>query len=209
MAAKDDLRKRLRAIAQRYGQWSEAFSAAYARLARERLGRWRRPCGAQHEEIAAEARRRAGEDFERELSAFLDELCDAYLAEPLVQNRAKLRADIGSNEGLLDALWAYAVQSVELVRSSADTQRLERALAAISIDDLRTDALQVDALLARAWLAAVGAGLDPRAALAKVAAVSNPGMGGGGACLAPRIAEFETSLTYKRDVEPQLRRRTA
>lgn len=205
----DELRERLRAIGQRNVAWSEAFEAAYARLKKERCGRWRRPNREQHEAIAAQAQREAGEGFVRELAVFFDELCDAYLAEPLPQNHAKLRADVGNDPGVHGALWAYAVSGAELVRGAGDQQRLERTLAALSLDDLRTDVEQVDALLARIWLNALGAKLDPRAAFARVAAISNPSMGGGGACFSQQLAGFEDSLAFKRDVAPQLRRLSA
>jgi len=209
MAAIDDLRERVRAMERRQSEWNVTFEQAYSRLRRERCGRWRRPAIAQEEELRDEARRAAGEDFTLELFAFVDELADAYLAEKLPQNRAKLRADVGHSPGLLAAVWAYAVQALDLLRDADDSLRLERALAVLSIDDLRTDVEQVDALLARLWLAALRVGIDARAAFERVAAVSNPGMGGGGACLAPRLATFEASLAYKRIVAPELHRLSA
>ena len=205
----DELRERLRALGQRNAAWSDAFEAAYARLKKERVGRWRRPSREQHESIAAQAQREAGDGFVRELAAFFDELCDAYLAEPLPQNHAKLRADVGGDPGLHAALWAYAVGGAELVRGPGDQQRLDRTVAAVSLDDLRTDVEQVDALLARIWLLALRAKLDPRATFARVAAISNPSMGGGGACFGQQLAGFEDSLAFKRDVAPELRRLSA
>lgn len=209
MAAIDELRERLRALDLAQAQWNQRFAAAYERLRRERLGRFRQPDAAQAEALAADAAREAGEDQALESFAGFDALCDAYLAEPLPQNRAKLRADVGSSRALLPALWSYAAQNAELVRGSADAPRLRRGLAAVSLDDLRADVLEVDALLARLWLAAVGAGLDPRAAFADVAAVSNPGMGGGGAFMARRLGEFEGSLAWRTRVAPALKRRSA
>jgi hypothetical protein len=95
------------------------------------------------------------------------------------------------------------------VRGAQDAVRLERALAAVSLDDLRADALEVDELLARLWLAAVRAGLDPRAAFEATAAISNPGMGGGGGGVADHLRAFEGSPAYKARVLPELRRRSA
>jgi hypothetical protein len=209
MAAIDELRKRLREVQQRLSDWNHAYAEAYTRLRRERVGRFRRPSADVEEQLREEARRAAGEDLARELFGFLDQLCDGYLAEKLPHNRAKLRADVGHSPDLLEAVWSYAWQGAELLRSGDDGQRLERALAAVSIDDLRADVEQVDALLARLWLAAVRAGLDPQPAFEAVAAVSNPGMGGGGACLAPRLEGFAGSLAFKREVAPQLERRPA
>lgn len=209
MTAFDDLRERLKTLDTRQSAWRRDFLDAFQRLRRERFGRWRRPGAAEEEELAREARQLAGEDVARELFAFFDQCCDAYRAEPLPQNRAKLRADIGAAQTLFGELWAYAAQNVELVRTSKDALRLERALAAVSLDDLRADALEVDLLLARLWIAAVRAELDPRAAFAAAAAISNPGTGGGGAFLAQRLRDFETSLAFKSRVLPELRMRSA
>ena len=209
MTAFDELRERLRAQDQRQAAWRDAFLTAYKRLRRERFGWLRRPNAVQEEELAREARKIAGEEAAREIFAFLDELCDAYRAEALPQNRAKLRADVGASRTLLGEVWAYATQNAELVRTSDDGPRLQRALAAVSLDDLRADKQEVDELLGRIWLAAVRADLDPRAAFAETAALSNPGMGGGGAFLASQLREFEGSLAYKQHVLPALRRRSA
>lgn len=209
MTAFDDLRERLRAQDERQAAWRETFLTAYRRLRRERFGWLRRPNAVQEEELAREARKIAGEDAAREAFAFLDALCDAYRQETLPQNRAKLRADVGSSRTLLPEVWAYAAQNAELVRSSDDGVHLERALAAVSIDDLRADAEEVDGMLARIWLAATRAGLDVREAFERAAAISNPGMGGGGAFLARHLRAFEGSLAYKQLVLPELRRRSA
>lgn len=209
MTAFDELRERLRAQDERQAAWRDAFLTAYRRLRRERFGRWRRPNGVQEEELAREARKLAGEDAAREMFAFLDALCDAYRAETLPQNRAKLRADVGASRTLLGEVWAYAAQNAELVRTTDDGERLERALAAVSLDDLRADKQEVDELLARIWVAAVRADLDPRAAFASTAEISNPGMGGGGAFLAGQLRDFEGSLAYKQHVLPALRKRSA
>jgi len=209
MAAIDELRKRLHELQQRLSDWNRAYAEAYRRLRRERVGRFRRPSADVEEQLREEARRAAGEELPRELFGLLDDLADGYLAEKLPHNRAKLRADVGHSPDLQEAVWSYAWQGAELMHGPDDDQRLLRALAAVSIDDLRADVEQVDALLARLWLAAARAGLDPQTAFEAVAAVSNPGMGGGGAELAPRLRTFATSLAFKREVAPQLGRRPA
>ena len=209
MATIDELRERVREMDRRQANWNEMFHRAYARVRRERVGRFRRPSPAQDEEIAAEACRVTGEDFALEMFGFIDDLCDAYLAEELPQNHAKLRADVGSLEAMLPALWAYAAQNIGLVRGVEDELRLVHALCAVSLDDMRADSQDVDAMLARAWLAGVRAGLDPAACFARVAAVSNPGMGGGGAFLQAHLESFQGSLAFRRQVVPELARRRA
>jgi len=209
MAAIDELRKRLREMQRRLMEWNVDYERAYTRLRRQKVGRWGRPGAELEGELRDEARRAAGEELPHELFGFLDELADAYLAEPLPHNRAKLRADVGDNLAMLAALWGFAEQCVDLVRGADDEQRVLRALAALSLDDLRTNLELVDGLLARLWLAAARAGTDAQAVFERVAAVSNPGMGGGGACLAPRLRAFASSRAFQRDVAPELARRSS
>lgn len=207
MADFEELRARLREMDQRQSRWNQDYVRTLARLGRR--GLFRRAKAEQRPELAEEARREAGEGLALEMFAFLDELCDAYLSETLPQNQAKLRADVGSLESLPALLWSYAEQNVELSRSPADERRLLRALCAVSLDDLRADMQQVDELLARIWLAAVRAGIDPRPAFESVAKVSNPGTGGGSAFTRSHLRGFERSLAFKRLVEPAVNRSSA
>ena len=209
MTAFDELRERLTAMDSSQHAWRREFLDAYRKLRRERFGRWRRPSAVEDEDLALQARKLAGEGQARTAFAFFDELCDAYCAETLPQNRAKLRADVGAAQTLLGELWAYARQNAELVRNVKDGERLKRALAAVSLDDLRADSQEVYELLAAIWLAAVRAELDPRAAFEATAAISNPGTGGGGAFLQQQLRSFEGSAAYRSHVLPALRRQTA
>jgi hypothetical protein len=209
MATFDELRERLRAVDARQAAWRRDFLEAYRKLHRQSFSLWKRPTAAREDEVAARARAQAGEDVPRELFAFFDELCDSYRAEKLPQNRAKLRADVGGAQTLHHEIWFYAVQNADLVHGPGGEVRLARALAAVSLDDLRTDTHQVDELLARLWLAAVRAGLDPRAAFQAAAEVSNPGTGGGGGFMQGHLREFEGSPTFKTHVLPELRRLSA
>ncbi len=198
MADFEGLRARLREMDRRQAGWNEGFRRAYARLRRRRGGLFRGPSADEERELAEAARREAGEGLALEMFAFLDELSDTYLSETLPQNQAKLRADVGALEAMPELLWSYAELNAELLKSPADERRLLRALCAVSLEDLHADLEQVDALLARIWLGALRAGLDPRPAFEAVAAVSNPGTGGGSAFTQRHLRGFERSLAFKR-----------
>ena len=191
---------------RRLADWNAAFQREYRRLIKGKRGLFRRPTAADEEQAAAEARRLAGEDAMVELFACFDALCRDYLAAELPQDNAKLRAWIGDRPALFNALWSYAEQGPELVRGQGDGERLELALAAVSLDDSRVDLIQRDDLLGRLWLAARRAGLDPRAAFAKVAAHSNPGAGGGGTFTRQALEDFDRSFHFEHHVRPKLAR---
>lgn len=133
-----------------------------------------------------------------------DALSADYLAAALPQDAAKLRAWIGQQPALFRALWSYVEQASVLIRSTADGRRLELALAGISLDDGRVLADLRDAALGRLYLAARRAGIDPGPALRKVAALSNPGTGGGGAHTREVLEGFEHSFYFEREVRPEL-----
>ncbi|MCC7012937.1 MAG: hypothetical protein IT454_10275 [Planctomycetes bacterium] len=205
----DEWKQRIEEWHQRLAEWQRTFDARYAELARRRAGLFRSLSDGEKDELQAQARQAAGEELARELFAFVSELCDAYRAEPLPQPRAKVRAWIGNQPTTLNALLSYAHQALELARG-ADAQRmLERGLAALSIVDVRTDFLAVQALLGRYWIALRGQGLDASAAFATLAKLSNPGMGGGGACLGQIVREFGSSAYFREHVRPQLPRASA
>jgi hypothetical protein len=193
----------------RLAEWNRTFEERYRALARERK-RWLKPLSAaEKDEIAAAARKETGEQVAVELFDALSALCDAYVAEPMPQNRAKLRASVGANPHLLNAVWNYATQAPELIRGAGDAPKLTRGLAAVSLDDMRTDYNEVLEALANLWLAARKAGLDPAPEFERVAAVSNPGMGGGGAFLQRTMRGFGASAYFRDHVRPRLARQAS
>jgi hypothetical protein len=194
---------------ERLEAWNHGFHSEYKRLARKRSGLFRRLSDADEEEIAAEARRAAGEDLLVELFGFFDGACGAYLEAELQQHHAMLRAKIGEQPALFNAVWSYVEQAPELIRSAADGRRLELALAAISIDDGRVDLEQCQAALGRLYVAASRAGLDPKPGFQAAAAVSNPGSGGGGSRTRELLAGFDRSFFFEQNVRAQLSRASA
>jgi len=193
----------------RLEEWNQGFHREYRRLARQRSGLFRRLSAADEEELAAEARRAAGEALLVELFELFDGLCGAYLAAALPQHAAQVRARVGQLPALFNALWSYVEQAPELIRGAGDARRLELALAAVSIDDGRVDIEQCEAALGRLYLAASRAGIDPKPHFAAAAAVSNPGTGGGGSRTRELLAGFDRSFYFQRHVRPQLARASA
>jgi hypothetical protein len=193
----------------RLDEWNQGFHREYRRLARSRTGLFRRLSAADEAEIAAEARRAAGEDILVDLFGFFDGLCGAYLAAELAQHRAKVRKLVGEHAALLNALWSYVEQAPELIRGADDARRLELALAAVSIDDGRVDIEQFENALGRLYLAASRAGIDPAPHFAAAAKVSNPGSGGGGAGTRALLEGFDRSYSFEHNVRPQLSRVSA
>ena len=193
----------------RLADWQARFDAEYSALARKRKGWFKKLSAGELEDIAVQARTAAGDDVAKELFGFLAELCDAYRAEKLPQPRAKVRAWIGMQPELLNAAWSFSVQALELARGQDAQRALERGLAAASIVDVRVDFNAVVELLGRYWIAARKSKVDPKALFASTAALSNRGMGGGGAYFSQMLAEFETSSYFRDHVRPALARASA
>jgi len=205
----DELLKKLEEWDGRLAAWNELFHRNYRRLARRFSGWFRKRSAEEEERLAAEARRQTGEEVLVELFAFLDEFCIAYLEAKLPQDQAKARKIVGESPDLMTAVWSYVAQSIDLVRRASDGDRLRRALAAFSIEDLRVDLELAEETAGKAWLAAVRAGLDPAPAFQEAAAASNPGTGGGGAYTRQFLAEFGDSLHFRTHVRPELPRVSA
>ena len=191
---------------RRLTAWNEVYDREFRGLIRKQRGLFRRPDAEALEAAADEARRHAGEDTMVELFGTFDELCREYLEAELPQHHAKLRAWVGMNPEPFEALWSYVEQAPELIRNADDVERLELALAAVSLDDGRVDANQRDAALGKLYLAARRAGIDPVPAFEKVAAVSNPGTGGGGAETRRVLEHFDRSLHFEQHVRRRLSR---
>lgn len=202
----EDWEAQLSALESRLRTWRERFDTEFARVCKERklYGLFRKPSASDLDAAGVEARRRAGEAVLVELSAFFDRVCD-YYPTVLPQERAKIRARIGSNEHAFTLFWNYVEQAPDLVRKPEDGERLARALIAVVIDDLRTDVEQLNAVVGRIVLAATQAGLDRHAAFAQAALVANTGMGGGGAHMREYLTGFEASNYFREVVEPKLR----
>lgn len=205
----DSFKPRIEEWQRKLAVWQDEFDAHYASLARKRKGWFGKLSDGAKEELAAQARKLAGEEVSVELFAFLAELCDAYRAEPLPAPRAKVRAWMGAEPTTLNAIWNFAQQALELARGAQARQALESGLAALSIVDLRVDFNAVQALLGEYWIALRKQGLDAAAEFEAVAALSNHGMGGGGAYFAQTLREFGGSGYFRANVRPQLSRASA
>ena len=190
----------------RLAEWNADYEREYRRLIKSKSGLFRRPSPEDREAAAAAAAKAAGEDTMVELFATFDTLCREYLELELPQQHAKLRAWVGEQPELFNALWSYVEQAPDLIRNAEDGERLELALAAVSLDDSRVDQHQRDEALGRLYLAAWRAGIDPKPAFAKVAAISNPSSGGGGSFTRQALESFHRSFYFEHNIRQKLSR---
>jgi hypothetical protein len=201
----EDWEDRLRAFEARLREWKRSVEENLERLKRERLPRrfLRKHRPGELQPLVEEARRAAGLAILGELAALFDAIADRY-QEVLPQERARMRARVGIEETVFELFWDYVSAGPQFVRDARSDASLRRALAALSIHDLRTDIEQVNELLAELVIVATQARLDWRAALASVAKVSNRGTGGGGAHMREHLEGFERSDYFARHVRGKL-----
>jgi hypothetical protein len=208
-----DWEKRLAELDRRLAEWQKAYAAELQRLRRERFGRgwFKRPSRPELEALSQAALAGVGAQPLQEASALIEELCRYYLepkgAESQVRERALIRARVGQADEIFNLLWNWIETSTGLIRSDQDGERLRLTLAAIAIDDFRVDVEILRRALGRIWASALRAGLDPRAALQEIAAISNRGTAGGGAHLGEFLLEFESSPYFRDEVAPHLSKR--
>jgi hypothetical protein len=201
-----DWERDLAGMDARLREWRRRRDAEFQRIRKERgLERWfRRPRPEELRDAEVEAVRRAGTAILGELSKLLDGICDLY-PKSLPQDRAKIRARIGSEEAVFEMFWPYVEDFPDRIRGASDAPELLRGLVALAIDDMRAELGLVEAALGRILIAAEGAGIDWRPALAQAAKVANKGAGGGGACMRELLEEFPTSTYFRSAVAPALR----
>lgn len=202
----EDWEARLTALEGRLREWNVRYEEELAKVCQERRlrGFLKRPRPEELRVAAEEAQRRAGTEV---LSAFVDladELCDLY-ERSLPQERATIRARVGSLENVFELFWSTIEQGPERVRGPGAEKAFRRALVALAIDDLRAEIGQVDQALGRLLVAGAAAGIDWKRHLAEVAKIANLGMGGGGGCMREYLEGFERSLHFRREVAERMR----
>lgn len=193
----EDWEPRLADLELRLVEWHRRVAQELARIKKERRlgGLLRRPSPQDLEAAAVEARERAGTEVLEEAVRIFDALCDLYLVS-LPQERAKIRARIGMHENVWTLYRPYVESGPERVRRRPDESELVRALAALSVEDLRHELELGEEVAGQLALAGAGAGLDWRAAFAKVAAVSNASTSGGASRMREFLAGFERSKAF-------------
>lgn len=205
-----DWEARLKDLDRRLAEYEVAVTAEVKRLGKERkqLSFFKRPSQGELEALARDARAKLGEGPMVEVSAFFDELCRYFInpegAESAIRERGVIRARLGQAEALFEAFWEYAAANPGLIRGPQDTERLELALAALSIDDARVDIELLREAMGRIYVAARRAGIDPKPHIEKIAAISNKGMTGGGAHMRSFLREFDSSAYFEQHVRPFL-----
>jgi hypothetical protein len=205
-ASADTWEARLRDLDVRLRAWNRRCEVELERVLREKKwkGLFRKPRPEELQTAEEEARRRTGTGILAELAALLDEICDLYAAF-LPQDRAKIRARIGSAEGVFDLFWDYVEAGPARIRGRGDGPLLLRGLLALVIDDMRVDLASVDSVLGRLLVAAEAAGIDWHPALAQAASLANLGAGGGGTCMREYLEAFPSSTYFRSTVAPALR----
>jgi hypothetical protein len=166
------LLEQLDELEERYQEWVEPIN----RVIRECSFKVNRdgytPADYERDVGAIRDAQRAKYDPYRAIYDLLDELCPAYL-EASAEQRVAVRAAVNDKHGVLSALLGYAYRAAERLRSSADREWLQRALAAISIENCARDYRDVLLALAELYVAAEEAGIKPRADFKAVSRLSS------------------------------------
>jgi hypothetical protein len=129
---------------------------------------------ADYERDVAQVReaQRARYDPYPEMYALFDRLCPAYVtATP--SSRAAIRDAVADKPGVLHALLGYVYRAANLVQSPGGEDWLLRGVAAASIGNGARDVRDLLLALAELYVAAEAAGIPPRPAFRKVAALSS------------------------------------
>jgi hypothetical protein len=202
----EDWQARLDDLEPRLVAWNRTFQRELQRVCKERrlIGWFKKPAQIELDSAAIEARRRAGVDILAELTAFGDALCDHY-ANSLPQERAKIRAEVGSHENFFDEWWGYVESSPARIKKPSDAEALQRAFVAITIDDMRADIHALNDVMRRVIVAATSADLDWKGALSAAAKVANKSTGGGGAQMREFFETFTDSNYFKQHVAAEVR----
>jgi hypothetical protein len=202
----EDWEARLTALEGRLREWNVRFEEELAKVVKERRlgGFLKRPRPEALQAAGEEAQRRAGTEVLTAFATLADEMGDLY-ERSLPQERATIRARVGSLENVFQLFWSAVEQSPERVRGPDAEKAFHRALLALAIDDLRAEIGQVDAALGSLLVAAAAAGIDWRKHLAEVAQLANPGMGGGGGFMREYLRGYASSAYFRHVVAERLR----
>ena len=107
-----------------------------------------------------------------ELYQILDDVCPAYL-HASTEERETLRRMVGDRRSLSDLVRSYADHIAEQISSVDDVERLRTGLAAISIENCRTDFRDTITSLADLFVRAEEVGIDPEPHFRDVAELSD------------------------------------
>jgi hypothetical protein len=173
------LEQELDALEERYQAWVAPINA----VIQEKLFLVNRAgyTHADYERDVAHVRaaQRARYDPYPEMYAQFDQLCPAYLDAP-PSTRAAIRDAVADRPGVLHALLGYVYRAAGRVRSPDGEEWLLRGLVAASIENGARDVRDLLLALAELYVAAEQAGLSPRPAFRKVAALSSRDIPRGG-----------------------------
>lgn len=147
----------------------------------------------------------AASPVEAEAYSFFDELCDLYL-ETTPEQRAEIRNMIGTHRSMLDELSEYRWHAIGKFESTRGPEWVERALASVSIEDMRVDYRDNLVDMGELFIQAHNAGLDAPALFERVASISNAEETDQGGSTDRFIAEFRQGNYFRGNVKPKLKR---
>jgi hypothetical protein len=129
-------------------------------------------------------------DPQPELRVIMEELAPAYLVAS-AEERATIRKVVSERPKLADLIRQYAEMVADEVATPQDVDKLRRGLAAISIEDRRNDYRETLTALAKLFIHAEDAGIDPMPHFVQVAELSSNEDVPGRECVAEMLWNFD------------------
>ena len=192
----------LEALDRPIREWRDARERTFAKTLDKKDGKLAPLMGRLPQAAAAAAG--VGRGPREQVYAALDEICDLY-ARADADSCRRLRALVHEHEarGLLEE---YLSRCARVLEQGGKPVWLERGLAAASIDDQHRDYRDWLMALGDLYLAAYERGLQPGAALQKIAERSSEEKPSGGPTPTRQaLARFEESAYFATSILPRLR----
>jgi hypothetical protein len=187
----NEFEEELRRWEARYRDWSEPInhfiSTALIRVNRNGYSL----ADFQRELSAIREQRLADYDPAPEIESILERMCAEYLiASPT--ERERCRAAVSDSDVVRSFLLGYVASSADRIRSPEDLGPLRRGLAAASIENCATDYRDVLLALAKLFVWAERAGIDPVPHFREVARMSSHAKPRGGTTsVSKMLSEFQ------------------
>jgi len=184
----------------------DQLSQYAARQEQEFVRAWNKELNAASIKKAGEAAYSVLKETYQQIQEQLVDLCSAYLLM-YDEERATAREIVGTHPELLRQLHSHLLWEVKQISSEADQVRIMRGLAAISLNDLRTDYRDVYVAMGMAYERAHRVGVFLSIPLVKIANLSNPiPSGRNKGSMRDFFLNFETSAFFSDSVAPKLNR---
>jgi hypothetical protein len=189
---------------KRVDELRDLLSAYAARAEQDFARAWNKELNAASIKKAGEAAHSVLKETYQQIQEQLVDLCSAYLLMN-DEERMTAREIVGTHPELLRQLHNHVMWEVDRVKSEADQDRIMRGLAAISLNDLRTDYRDVYIAMGMAYQHAYRVGAFLSIPLVKIANLSNPSPSGRNkGSMRDFFLSFETSAFFFDSVAPKL-----